>query len=440
MNARPAHQINVHADSKISIRVAAVLPVKIIRLWHCSTAFFIIIFFYSPPVQGQNHEPEIIIQHKDSLIGHQIDVWDVCRYILGKRESPYNDSIAIKKGRVYVSPVPALGYSIQSSFFAGAEANITFCTDEPRQTNLSTMLINGEYSLKQQFTLQFESNVWTRNNKIDLVGDIRFYKYPSVTYGMGTHTTLADADPLDYTYLRVYQVAAKQFLPDLLCGIGYNLDYHYDIEDFGSLPGTETDIKKYDGGARSTISSGISLNMVYDARRNNNNPQGGWYGDVIIRPNLTILGSSHNWQLVYADFRKYFRLPGKSHNIISFWNYYWITIGHAPYLDLPATSWDTYENSARGYIQDRYKGPALIYFESEYRFSILNDGLLGGVVFTNFQSYSSGPSNTFTTVFPAVGTGLRIKVNKHSNTNACIDYAWGVKGANGVFFNLGEVF
>ncbi len=404
------------------------------------TLAFILTIFYQPCAQAQNPNPDIIIQHKDTLIGHQIDVWDVWRYIWGQTENLYHDSIPLKKGKFYISPVPALGYTIQSSFFAGAEANISFFTDEPRQTNLSTILINGEYSLKQQFTLQLESDIWTKNNKIDLVGDIRYYQYPSVTYGLGTHSTIADADPLDYTYLRVYEVFAKQFAPDLLCGIGYNLDYRYDIEDFGNASHTETDIKKYDGGASSTVSSGLSLNMVYDARRNNNNPQGGWYGDVIIRPNLTILGSTNNWQLFYADFRKYFRLPGKSHNILAFWNYYWITIGHAPYLDLPATQWDTYENSARGYIQDRFKAPALIYFETEYRFKILSDGLLGGVVFTNFQSYSNWPSNTFSTIFPAVGTGLRIKVNKHSNTNACIDYAWGVQGSNGVFFNLGEVF
>lgn len=395
---------------------------------------------YCPGVYSQISTSDIVIRHKDTLIGHQIDVWDVWRYMWGTEETLYHDSTPLKKGKIYISPVPALGYTIQSSFFAGAEANISFYTDEPRQTNLSTVLINGEYSLKQQFTLQLESDIWTRNNAFDMIGDIRYYQYPSVSYGLGTHTTVADADPLDYTYLRVYQVFAKEVMPDFLAGIGYNLDYHYDIEDFGKADGSETDIKKYDNGASATASSGISLNLIYDSRRNNNNPQGGWYGDLIIRPNLTLLASSTNWQLIYADFRKYFRLPGKSHNIISFWNYYWITIGHAPYLDLPATSWDTYENSARGYIQDRYKGPALMYFEAEYRFAILDNGLLGGVVFSNFQSFSNWPGNTFNSVFPAIGTGIRIKVNKHSNTNACIDYARGIQGSGGFFFNLGEVF
>jgi hypothetical protein len=36
--------------------------------------------------------------------------------------------------------------------------------------------------------------------------------------------------------------------------------------------------------------------------------------------------------------------------------------------------------------------------------------------------------------------GLRIKFNKHSKANLCIDYAWGQDGSKGFFVNMGEVF
>jgi hypothetical protein len=38
------------------------------------------------------------------------------------------------------------------------------------------------------------------------------------------------------------------------------------------------------------------------------------------------------------------------------------------------------------------------------------------------------------------GAGIRIKLNKHSNTNVAIDYAFGQGGSQGIFMNLGEVF
>ena len=81
-----------------------------------------------------------------------------------------------------------------------------------------------------------------------------------------------------------------------------------------------------------------------------------------------------------------------------------------------------------------------MYAEAEYRFGITENGLIGGVVFANAESFSGLQSGSFEGVAPAVGPGLRIKVNKHSNSNICIDYGVGINGSRGLFVNLGEVF
>ena len=82
----------------------------------------------------------------------------------------------------------------------------------------------------------------------------------------------------------------------------------------------------------------------------------------------------------------------------------------------------------------------MLYLESEYRFAVTQNGLLGGVVFANAQSFSNWPGKKFDRIAPATGLGLRIKVNKTSRTNIAIDYGFGVKGSRGLFVNLGEVF
>ena len=126
---------------------------------------------------------------------------------------------------------------------------------------------------------------------------------------------------------------------------------------------------------------------------------------------------------------------------MAFWNYNWFTFnGKAPYLDLPSTGWDTYSNVGRGYIQSRLRGENLVYMEAEFRFKISNNGMFGGILFGNAQSVSNWPDNTFTDIYPAVGAGLRIKLNKDSGTNLSIDYGIGIKGSKGLFINLGEVF
>jgi hypothetical protein len=158
-------------------------------------------------------------------------------------------------------------------------------------------------------------------------------------------------------------------------------------------------------------------------------------------PYVDLLWNKSNYRSLIIDTRKYFKLSKKSDNILAFWTYDWFTFnGNAPYLDLPSTGWDPYANMGRGYIQSRLKGKNLVYLEAEYRFRILKNGLLGGVVFTNAQSVTDWPSNKFTMIYPAIGTGIRIKINKHSATNLALDYAWGIGGSNGIFVNLGEVF
>ena len=114
--------------------------------------------------------------------------------------------------------------------------------------------------------------------------------------------------------------------------------------------------------------------------------------------------------------------------------------GKPPYLDLPSTGWDSFNNTGRGFIQGRYRGNIMLYLESEYRFRISKNGLIGGVIFSNAESFSGAPSRKLQSVQPGVGGGIRIKLNKKSNTNIAIDYGVGTQGSKGLFVNIGEVF
>lgn len=407
--------------------------------------FFFIIFLivFSLGVSAQHYPPAHGGNSVDSASKtvSQYDIVDLYRQIAGKPSRAAFDSSKIKKDKIYLSFIPAIGYTVQTTFTAVATANLSFYLDDKQNSNISTIYASANFSLLKQIVIPVITNIWSKGNNFDFLGDYRYYVYPSITYGLGGHTTLADADPIDYKYIRFYQEAAKEIFPDFLAGIGYNLDYHYDIRET-AVETVETDFEKYDGGkiVTTTVSSGLSFNLLYDTRRNSNNPQGGWYGYLSVRPNLTYLGSNNNWQSVYLEFRKYIKFPQNSHNVLAFWNFNWFTFGHAPYLDLPATAWETYANSARGYVQDRFKSPSMLYFESEYRFQILNNGFMGGVVFANAQSVANYPSSSFDAVYPGFGAGLRFKINKFSNTNACIDYGIGLNGSRAFYLNLGEVF
>jgi len=127
--------------------------------------------------------------------------------------------------------------------------------------------------------------------------------------------------------------------------------------------------------------------------------------------------------------------------IWAFWSYDWFTVsGNPPYLLLSSTGWDDYYNTGREYIQGRFRGINTIDFESEYRFGITANGLIGGVIFGDAESFFKQiPSKTHT-IDSGWGIGIRIRLNKFSGANLCLDYGWGLNGSQGIFVNLGEVF
>ena len=82
----------------------------------------------------------------------------------------------------------------------------------------------------------------------------------------------------------------------------------------------------------------------------------------------------------------------------------------------------------------------MMYYETEYRFNITRNGILGGTVFLNGQTYSPKMFKDFVGIKAGYGLGLRIKLNKYSGSNICIDYGFGKNGSRGFAVNLGEIF
>jgi len=377
----------------------------------------------------------------DKMAGPIIDsskqryVIDFLQKIL-KKNTPANNRLHAKK--LVFSVVPAIGYSLTTGFAADITANVAFYTNKDHTNNLSAIDLETVYDTKNQKIIASRSEIWYDNNNYKLITDIRWEEYPIDTYGLGTTATTATADPLVYNYIRTYGTFFKKVTGDFYAGLGYNLDHHYNITQMGNANNTVSDYTKYGFNATST-SSGTVMNLLFDNRKNPINPLNGGYASLIYRDNFHFLGSDSHWQELSMDLRRYFRVSPDNNNILAFWSILAFTNGNVPYLDLPYTASDTYDNSGRGYPEQRFRGKNELYLEGEYRFGILKNGLLGGVVFTNAESFSEFETNRFVKIAPAAGTGIRIKINKHSDTNVAIDYAYGIN-SRGIFVNLGEDF
>ncbi len=409
--------------------------------------FIVCFYFLSLPVFPFN-SVSVHSNRSDSLMDNTVntnlissgdpkDLFDLFR----KPKKIYKENVSDSSKNNGLGPyfafLPAVGYAIASGYIGGLATCVSFFTDEEKSKN-SSILAGAYYTQFNQYWTIINSNIFLEKEKYNFIGDWRLYKFPTNTFGLGSNTFPDEADSITYNYLKIYEVALEEILPNLYIGIGYHIDYHFNISEVNHFFKI-TDFQKY-GLTNNSLSSGISANLLYDSRANNINPLKGTYANLQFRQNSTLLGSDKNWNSLLIDAREYINLPASSNNVLAFWSYNDFTFGNPPYLDLPSIGWDSYNNTGRGYAQGRFRGKELVYLESEYRFALTQNGLLGGVIFGNEESCSGWPSNVLGSLKPGYGIGIRIKLNKHSSTNLAIDYGFGTKGSRGFYFNLGEVF
>jgi len=372
----------------------------------------------------------------------QKDLPDVIKGIFKRKNVSIGEPKKVENtSNVQYSILPAIGYTLQTKLAVILAGNMTFKLSQNTEQKTSSVYANITVTQNRQLTLPLQTNIWTKNNKFNLVGDYRYYVYPQTTYGLGgSNDYRTDADPMSFQYFRLYQSAMTEVGKNLYAGIGYYLDKRWDITETGYSDGRVSDYQLY-GPQASSLSSGMGISLLHDSRINAINPFNGWYANIIYRVNPTWMGSNSNWQSLLVDVRKYWRLSQNLHRVIGLWSYNWIiTKGEPPYLDLPSTMWDSYTNTGRGFIQGRFRSKQMYYAEAEFRSDLTRTGLLGGVLFANLQSFSEWPQNALKYVQPAAGCGLRIKLNKHSGTNLSVDYAFGKGGSKGLFINVGELF
>jgi outer membrane protein assembly factor BamA len=325
-----------------------------------------------------------------------------------------------------------------SKFAIVLSGNIAFRTGP--QSRISTIVASASYTQNKQFIMPVLSSIWTKNNKFNFVGDIRYYQYPQSTYGLGSSSSIKSEDPMDFSFARFYETVLRHVTGNWYAGLGYAIDTYWNVSQTGANSGAQTDYTRY-GTLSHSVSSGLTLNLLHDSRDNSINPAKGWYGSVQYRDNVEFLGSTQGWQSLIIDLRKYIRFPANSDNVLALWSYNWFILSGKPsYLNLPSTSWDPNSATGRGYIQGRFRGAQMVYAESEYRFKITNNGLLGGVVFANAQSLSAQQGTRLQAIQPAFGPGLRLKLNKTSRTNVAVDYGFGREGSRGLFIDVGEIF
>jgi hypothetical protein len=343
---------------------------------------------------------------------------------------------------VRLTILPSISASPTVGLQLGVSGNAVTRFGPAPETNLTTFSASVSYSTFKQFNVILRSNLFTRGNSWKFEGDWRYLDTNQPTYGLGPAQPEVNRADMDFKLLRFYETVFKEVARNVLIGVGYHMNYYADIVDQDAGPGVTTPFLDYYGGrtVTSSLSSGVSFNILRDTRDNPINASSGTYARASFRDFPTWLGSDDDWQATEVEVRLYPGAIPRGRSVLALWGFGWLSFGKPPYLDLPAIGWDYNNRMGRGFPQGRIRASDLLYAEAEYRLTLTRNGLLGAVGFFSLTSATKPGSDKFQSPDPGGGFGLRIKLNKHSNSNITLDYGFGPEGARGFFLGTGEAF
>ncbi|HQQ95196.1 MAG TPA: BamA/TamA family outer membrane protein [Bacteroidia bacterium] len=370
-------------------------------------------------------------------------------------------------------PLPAIAATPTTGWMLGVAPGAYWTMGPPENTSPSSALGTIIFTQKHQVLITAKANTFFRADAWNMLSDLRYFINAQPTYGLGTgpqsakpvgqgginfsdnpYEPIPSAQMMDFRYLRIHNTIMKRHGNSrYFYGLGYHLDYHYNIDDkllnLDTVPAVITShygYSVYHGfDPKSYCLSGVSFNLLFDSRDNAVNPYKGRYAYANIRLNPIWMGSTKQSGLLWLEYRDYLHLSkDRPRHLIGWWTYGWFqTYGTAPYMDLPGVGWDQFGRSGRAYTQGRFRGQDLVYSELEYRVPLQkNKETFGAVAFLNGTTASNRDAGIqlFQYVDLAYGIGLRVMVMKKSRANLSIDYAWGRYGAQGFYFGLNEVF
>jgi len=366
--------------------------------------------------------------------------------------------------------LPNISSNPSNGFLLGVGGTFGWYMGPRETTRVSAAPFTVAVTSKKQLITFLKSNIYTKDNKFFLQGDLRFYIYSQPTYGLGTNSPDAGnlpnkihwqgdggstdslSFPMKFDYVKISEIVNMKMLENFYAGVGYHFDDYYAIQDEKLNLDTTPQLitpnyyysEKYGYNPKEYMLSGLSANLVYDSRDNQANPYKGIYANINYRYNLKILGSSQDNSELWTEFRTYIGLSKvKARHLIGFWVFGDFNLtGNMPYLTLPSLGGDQRARSGRGYTNGRYRGKDLVYGEAEWRFPIWPcSNIIGGVIFVNAVTADNPDRNIaiFQYIQPAIGFGIRVMVNKYFRTNINLDYAIG-KSSSGFYFSGQETF
>jgi len=325
-------------------------------------------------------------------------------------------------------PLPFIYFTPETRWGFGAGAFLSFrFKNQTQEVPPSQLQIGFAYTLEKQFLSYLPFQLFVKDGKIKLYGELGYYRYVYRYFGNGANSLESDEEIYSVNFPRLRLNALYRIHPKVFTGLRYFMDDFkiQEIEPDGLLA-TEN-ILGNEGG----LVSAVGWVSNYDSRDDIFYPEKGSLVELSVLFNSKSFASDFDFQKIFLDASKYIYLGKK--NILALNFYSELTFGNAPFNQLALIGGP---KRMRGFFEGRFRDDHFISFQSEYRFPIFKK--IKGAVFGSWGSIGSQDEG-FEKSFLAGGAGLRFGISKSEKINLRLDYGFG-KNTSGIYLTFGEAF
>jgi hypothetical protein len=336
-----------------------------------------------------------------------------------------------------IIPAPVLYYTPDTRLGFGASLlgyfSLRSYTDTT-YTRLSLARLVVDYTLNKQTDQWLYWDIFTREERLLLRGELRHRIYTDRFYGIGNTTPEEDREIYHYDMLGAQIAVLKNVGFRSFLGPDLQFTEYYDvrldsIDRFRDSQLRSQQIPGYKTGRN----VGLGAVFLIDHRNSTAYPSKGFYLEISGYHFGKAFGSDFRYNNFNLEFNRYYGLGNDrvlaTNTIIK------LNRGDVPVQRLATAGGD---RILRGYARNRFHDDNFVGSQVEYRFPLF--WRLGMATFVGVGDVFNNPSDiNFSTVKYSVGTGLRYAIRPEQKLNSRLDVGYGREGFN-IYLMIGEAF
>lgn len=360
----------------------------------------------------------------------------LCLLLLGSffnrvnAQSPVQDTVETEEAKKsFIAAYPIIFYLPETRLAFGGACIYTYFPGKEKSSRPSLWQIGGAYTLNKQILLYASYQLFLRQNRTELFGEIGYFDYVFPFYGTGNATVFEQEENYFASFPRIYFNYLEQVKQNFRIGgvVKFDLfkikEYKEEgVLDNGQFPGIE-------GGAVTNA----GLLMRYDSRDIVFLPTKGIFATLEATRSGKLLGSEYPYTEIFFNASAYFSLKKKhvlATNLVT-----GSQQGEVPFYKLLTMGGP---KRPRGIIEGRFRDKNLLLFQLEYRFPIYKR--FAGVAFASTGRVAEKYTDLLDAGFHYnYGAGLRFVLDKKNQLRIRLDVGFG-SDEPAYYLTVGEAF